>query len=350
MASSTVSYQCPNCRAALLFAPEKSAFTCEFCLSEFMEIELEQTGAAEAAAAEQARAEDFCEHMQEFRCPNCGAEVMAELHTAADFCSYCHNPVLLRGRMTGQMKPDKVIPFRIGKQEAEDAFLAFARKKKFVPRDFFAPAQTEKIKGIYYPFWVTDADTDATLHAKATRVRVWTIGNVRYTETSNFRVKRQGEIHFEDISTAALTEADKAMLEGILPYPSDSLVDFTMSYLSGFLAKKRNIERRDLSGEVKGRMEDYSRQLLRNSVQGYHSVQVSGCDMRIWKSHWDYTLLPLWLLVYRGRKRSYTYAMNGYTGKIYGELPISAGRLGGFLGILFVLLAAVLTAGGMWLL
>ena len=114
----TVAYQCPCCGAGLGFDPEKQKFACEFCLSEFDETELTDAGAAEAAEKERADSEAFCEQMNLFTCPNCGAEVVADDNTAADFCYYCHSPVVHAGRLSGQLQPHKVIPFRITKEEA----------------------------------------------------------------------------------------------------------------------------------------------------------------------------------------------------------------------------------------
>ena len=94
----TVAYQCPCCGAGLGFDPEKQKFACEFCLSEFDETELTNAGAAEAAEKQRAEGEAFCEQMNLFTCPNCGAEVVADDNTAADFCYYCHNPVVHSGR------------------------------------------------------------------------------------------------------------------------------------------------------------------------------------------------------------------------------------------------------------
>jgi len=172
---------------------------------------------------------------------------------------------------------------------------------------------------------------------------------VEYTETSNFSIHRRGDIHFEDITTSALSEADKNLLEGVLPYPSEALQEFSMPYLSGYLAKKRDIEREALSDEVKKRMSDYAAQLLRGTVHGYSTVNVKEMQVNIQKSHWEYSLLPIWILTYRDRKdRLYTYAMNGYTGKVYGELPVSIGKLMLLLSAIAIPVATVLTwLGGM---
>ena len=255
----TLTYLCPNCGAGLNFDPEKQKFSCEFCMSDFTEEALSQTDAESKATEEQTLNEDYCEHMLEYCCPSCGAVVTVDDSTVADYCYFCHNPVVLVGKLSGQRRPNKIIPFKFGKDEAKKRFLEWAKKKKFCPNDFFSDEHADKIQGIYYPFWVTDADTVSRLDTMAHRTRVWFMGNRKYIETSDFKIERKGNIHFEDIVTSALSEADKAMLEGVLPYPSDSLIDFSMPYLQGFSAKKRDIERDRIENEIKCRMDNYAR-------------------------------------------------------------------------------------------
>ncbi|MBQ9692735.1 MAG: TFIIB-type zinc ribbon-containing protein [Clostridia bacterium] len=324
---SAKAYNCPNCGAELYFDADKHKLACEFCLSEFTIEEIGNTNAEELADTQKSNAADFCEHMNEYSCPNCGAEIAAEEHTAADICVYCHSPIVLKGKLSGQMKPDKIVPFKFGKEEAEKKFFEFASKKWFVPKDFKSRTHADKIQGVYYPFWVTDADTVSTLYADATKVRTWRIGNTEYIETSRFACERAGDIHFEDIVSSAYSQAEKDMLEGILPYPSEALQDFSMPFLSGFQTKKRDIERSELSSEVKQRMDEYAKTLLRNTVRGYASVNVRSTSLNIKQSHWEYSLMPIWMLNYVTPKKTYVYAVNGHTGKIYGELPISFKKL-----------------------
>ncbi len=330
MAGSTVTFKCPNCDAGLLFNAEKQVFSCEFCLSDFSEAELLDKRGEEPTQDEPVDGE-FTEGVDEYNCPSCGAQIIADKSTVADFCYYCHNPIVLAGKVSGFMRPSKIIPFKFDKEQAKDAFLSYARKKKFLPKDYFAPEQADKITGIYYPFWVTDADTVGNLETTANKVRTWRMGDYRYTEVSTFDVKRRGEIHFEDITNLALAGEDEEMLEGILPYPIDSYIDFEMPYLHGYYAKKRDIERESLNSEVRETMHKYAAQMLHGTIQGYSSVDngVLGLDVR--KAHWEYALLPIWILTYkrkRGRKEKvYTYAMNGCTGKIYGELPVSLWKI-----------------------
>ncbi len=351
--NTTISYQCPNCEAPLAFDPESGRFQCEYCLSSFDEPTLREREEKKAAEREERvahDAEDFCAQMEEYVCPNCGAEVIADEHTVATICCYCHTPVIHKGKLSGQLRPTRIIPFKYSREQAEEAFLAFAKKHKFIPRGFFAKGQLEKMQGIYYPFWITDADAKVFLNANATTVRSWRAGQYLYTETSRYRVERGGEIHFEDITTSAFSDADKKMLEGILPYPSDALEPFSMPYLSGFLSKKRDIERAQLQEEVNNRIDAYTKNILSETIGSYTTVNIEEAHGTAYRENWEYALMPIYILVWRGKKRNYTYAMNGCTGKVYGELPLSAGKLwalGG--GIAAAVTAAATIIGGLLL-
>jgi len=325
----TYSYQCPNCGGDLRFDAAKQCFVCEFCLSDFTKEQMEAVDSAKQAQ-KQAEAEAeaaYNEEMVGYHCATCGAEGICPASTSATFCAYCHNPVLLTGKLSGEHRPHKMIPFKLDRAAATDVFLKFAKKRIFAPRDFTSQQQLQQLTGIYYPFWVTDADADADLSALGERIRVWRTGNTEYTETSHYRFVRQGAIHFEDITTNALSEADKKMLEGILPYPSEAMEAFSMPYLSGFYAKRRDIARTAVEGEVRGRMDTYAQQLLKGTIKGYSGVRTERFQQKLSSSHWDDTLLPVWILTYIRKRKTYTYAINGHTGKIYGNIPVSVPKI-----------------------
>ena len=85
METTTVTYQCPNCGAGLLFDAEKQKFCCEFCLSEFTEEEAKAANPEEDRTKQEEADRDYNEHMNEYECPACGARVVAEESTIADF-------------------------------------------------------------------------------------------------------------------------------------------------------------------------------------------------------------------------------------------------------------------------
>ena len=321
---SVISYKCPNCDGDLRFDPAAQKYKCEYCFSLFSEEEL---------AAIQQGMQDEQEHKNEneaviFTCPSCGAEIVTEETTAATFCYYCHNPVVLTGRLSGEFLPDQVIPFAIDKETAIKKFLEHVQKKKFIPKAFFNKKQMESMTGVYFPYWMYDCDMKGTLEAEGTKIRIWMAGEEEFTETKFYHVAREGNISLKNLTREALRKANHVLAEGILPYNFAERKPFSMGYLSGFLAEKRDIEKDELQQAMEQEMQEYGKDLLRETINGYNGVTTRNCTLAGVKGNSSYVLLPVWTVTYKGRNgKIYYYSMNGQTGKICGELPIAQGRI-----------------------
>lgn len=351
-----ISFKCPNCDGELIFDPESGAYKCEYCDSRFTQEQLDAmkpasenehaagsmdgSGGMDPAAA--------VDNAAVYHCPSCGAEIVTDATTAATYCYYCQNPVVLSGRLTGKYLPDKVVPFSIDRKKAEEMFLGYVGGKKFVPKAFFHKKQMDKLSGVYFPFWMYEAEYTGRMKADATKVRVWTSGDERYTETKYYQVTRAGQIQLQNLELNALNKANKKLVEGVLPYQLQGAKDFSMGYLSGFQAEKRDIESAQLSAAVRQETEQYARNLIRESISGYDRVNVSDCAMKLKHESWSYVLLPIWTITYRGNDgKIYYYSLNGQTGKVCGELPIAYGKLAGVSGIIAAVVLALGLLGGL---
>ena len=368
---SVISFKCPNCDGELIFDPDSQKYKCEYCGAEFSQEELDalepaqgeerqaeagpETGTeTEQNSGEEKQADDKEQQADEnvvvYTCPSCGAEIVTDATTAATFCYYCHNPVVLLGRVSGEYLPEKIIPFAINKEKAVAEFLAYVGKKKFVPKDFFNKKQIETMTGVYFPFWMLDCDLTGTMDAEATKVRTWIAGKEEFTETRFYHVVREGSVSINDLTKNALKKANHVLVEGVLPYRFDEMKDFNMGYLSGFLAEKRDIEQTEIEVTMMGEMQQYAGNLMRETVQGYSHVKVNGTNLVPAKKDFDYVLLPLWTITYKGKDgKVYYYSMNGQTGKICGELPVDKVKIT-FTGILVaVIVLAIVLLGGILL-
>lgn len=350
-----VSYKCPHCGGELIFSPTTQKYKCEYCLSDFSQEELEALKPAEGSEEKVENYQDNSEREESkteeqgeaviYHCPSCGAEIVTEETTAATFCYYCHNPVVLSGRVSGEFLPDKIIPFSIEKKQATEKFLEYVHSKKFVPKAFFNKQQIEKISGVYFPYWMVDMDLEGSLQAEGKNLRVWRSGDTEYTETKVYRVEREGAVHLEDITKNALKKSNVQLAEGVLPYDVSKVQKFHMGFLSGFLAEKRDIDRTELSAQVQREADEYGEKILRGTVNGYSSISVKNCHLNRQKENWDYIMLPVWTVTYKGRNgKIYYYSMNGQNGKVYGELPIDYKKvwtLGGIISAIVLILGLI---------
>ena len=139
------------------------------------------------------------------------------------------------------------------------------------------------------------------------------------------------------------------LTRGIAPYRFQEAEDFTMAYLSGFQAEKRNLESSDLKPQAQSQVGEYSRKLLQETISGYTGVSVREMRHSILADEWKYTLLPVWALTYRYKEKSYYFAMNGQTGKVCGEVPLSWGRLAVLAAVVSAVAFGIFLIGG-WLL
>lgn len=332
----TVNYNCPSCAAPLTFNPERQRFCCDYCLSEFSPEKIQQLYAKREEGGADAR-QEFKEEQHEgyvFHCDSCGAEVVTTSSTAATTCFYCHNPVVMKGRLSGDFRPDRIIPFRLSKEQAVSVFMENTKKKKFLPKDFLSNNHIEKMTGVYFPYWYIDTQQDSHMVATGKKYRHWTSGNRRYTETSYFNLYRSGDVYVRNVFERALSSTDREMLQCVHPFDLSQAQKFSMSYLSGFQAEKRDIEKRNIQQMVDSRVDEYCKQVLKGTCKGYSDVQIKSYNDRTDIESWSYTLLPVWIMTYKYKGKIYPYAINGQTGKIYGSLPAATGRLVALAGII----------------
>ena len=208
---STITYKCPNCDGGLVFDPQSGTYACEYCFSKFSQEEL----VAESQSSEKIQEESIAETGTEgleggavvYHCPSCGAEIITDETTAATFCFYCHNPIVLEGKLNGNYLPDSIIPFKITKEEATEGLLKWIKKKKYAPTGFYSKKNIEKMTGVYFPYWLYDCKIDGSMVGSARDVRIWTSGDVEYTETKVYEVKREGKISFRHLPKTALQKA-----------------------------------------------------------------------------------------------------------------------------------------------
>ena len=94
------------------------------------------------------------------------------------------------------------------------------------------------------------------------------------------------------------------------------------------------------------RFRDGTVQAFIGDVKGYENVRVSESTLQFSNTNACYALYPVWILNTRWKDKSFRFAVNGQTGKIAGNLPISAGKSTMFWFIFFLIPVAICVALG----
>ncbi len=327
-----ISYKCPSCGGAIEFDPTEQKMKCPYCDSEF-ETEVLKALDEEDRNAQPDKMEweisagtDWdsgeADGIKVYICTSCGGEIVADETTAATSCPYCDNPVVISGQVSGNLKPDFVIPFKTTKKQAKEALKKHLHGKKFIPKSFKDENHLEEIKGIYVPFWLFDANAKAHINYRATRVRHWSDTKYNYTKISTYRVRRGGFIGFEHVPVDGSSKMADDLMESIEPYSFDDAVDFEKAYLAGYLADKYDVSPEESVQRANERIKKSTEDVFLSTVQGYSTVTAENSSIQLENAVAKYALYPVWILNTTWQGEKFTFAMNGQTGKFVGDLPV----------------------------
>ncbi len=345
-----VTYKCPSCGAYLTFNADTQRWHCDFCNAEFDEKTLLDKGEAYQQEAEQEAAEHAATGGEViYHCPSCGSEIMTDETTVATHCYYCHNPVVLQGKLTDSMKPDEVLPFSIGKEKAVEKFMAWVKHKRFVPSGFFTKNEVNQMTGVYYPHFVVQCEVEGVYQGEGLDVSIADTPRYVVTTTSHYAVNRRADITFRNIMRPALKSQNRKLSDGIHPFPLEKAEPFSSAYLSGFLAERRDLSAKEATGDVPAELSGYVKPMLEAGIQHESCSGSATCTVNSLKS--QYVLLPTWVLTYpqKQSKEPYYYAMNGCTGEVCGKLPIAKGKLLGFCALIAAAVCALMCVAGYFL-
>ncbi len=331
-------FPCAGCGAKLSFAPGTSSLQCEFC------------GAANDIEENDARIEELdfdvylkalegreeMEQAETVKCAKCGAEQTLPDHHFAATCTFCSTPIVSKSYASRHIKPRSIVPFQVGRARAQDEFRRWVRKLWLAPGDLKKYAQTDAaLAGMYLPYWTYDCRTsseyrgergddyytDETVSSTDSQGRAVTeTRRVKHTKWSpaSGRVER---LH-DDVVVMASNSIPPMLRGAATAWNLKGLVAYQPEFVSGFRAEAYQIGLREgfpiARQEIDAQVHDLVRRDIGGDQQRVHQVstQYSGVKFK-------HVLLPVWISAYRYRDKVYRFLINGQTGEVAGESPMS---------------------------
>ena len=313
------SEKCPSCGSSLFFAADKGVLVCSFCGSTFDPEKIALTKLIELPDnAPEDDASDADEDKYQIVCNFCGAAVITDEHTISTFCAFCGSPSLVKARLTDKFRPEALIPFTVTAEEAADKVIAYAKTKKYTPSDFLKKENISKITGLYVPFWLIDAKCHSSARFTA----------YKYRKALRERHNVENELQFgvKDVPFDASPAIPDSLMEAIEPFDTSKLIPFSTLYLQGYYAQKFELTSEELSERILVRIGRYGEQLAKESLTGFSAHDLRGASAGVDELRQRYVLCPVWFLNYQYEGGTYSFAVNGQTGKTDGYMPVSKSK------------------------
>lgn len=332
--------KCPACSAPIFFNPSVGKWKCEFCDSEFTLEQLQEFNNASSVENNKDEEKEKTEQEEKetvktkedgttyvsYSCKNCGAEIIADEETAATFCVYCGNTAILKNKLSGEFKPSKVIPFKVEKKKAIEAFKNLSKGRPLVPKSFNNINNIKKITGVYIPFWLYDVKVSGSLNANGYKETSWTSGDTEYTKQDTYKIYRTGSMNYYKVPVDGSTRFDNDIMNSIEPFNYDELTDYNHAYLSGFLAEKYNVDSEASFKDAQERTLSSTRAKMLSDMKGYTSKTVFEDTLESSNTKIEYALLPVWMVNVKYNNEYYIFAMNGQTGEFVGNIPLDKSK------------------------
>lgn len=320
---------CPSCGAELHFNVDLQKMVCDYCGNQF-----DLTQISDNSIRDDAKQSYFDSYV--YLCPSCGAEIVTtDKNDAVGFCQYCGNQSVIFDKVRKEWAPDGIIPFSVSSEECKQLYVQEAKKYFFVSNKYKKPNQIGAFRGIYMPFWDYEISLNSELSLKADTTEKY-VGSNTY-ESSTYNITGKLNYKAGGYSHDASAAFDDSISEGVAPFNNGGIVDFAPGFLSGFYAEVGDVSPSEYKETIKDQAIEAEAERIINSPKIQNIMAVYGLHLedenkklpvdtdnitsvkKIFK--------PIWFLSYKDKNKITYSAVNGQTGRVAADLPLSPVRI-----------------------
>ena len=338
-------YNCPSCGSSeVLYSNKYKALECKYCGYLFNDKPNDDNKIKKLKGLTKAKGsidiDKNANNLVVIKCDGCGSEVVIDINDKpVARCQWCHSILALNDISETGYSPDKILPFKLSKEEAVSKMKDFLKQRNFgyfANKDFKNGITIENISGVYLPYLAVDVNAHAKLKGVGKHI-------VDYKKRSKkqkysietYDIEREYDIYVDDLIFESNTERKDLesdtrannIINAVLPFDTENAVKYTGNFLVGFNSEKRDMNKDDYQKEFEDKVNDIAKQPLRDDRNFYNDgINWQECDTDIIGSKWVSIYLPIWLYSFQeeknGQKILHYIAVNGRTGKTMGSAPI----------------------------
>lgn len=330
-----ISIPCSACGAQMKYDAKTAQMLCENC-GNTQEVPTANDRIIERNLTEDLVFDDaesgFGVEMKSFKCRTCGSITDVAENVVSITCDFCGSEnVNLEAQARQVIKPAGILPFIYPREKALAAFKEWIGSGWFHPSKLAKLARLEKINGVYVPFWTYDASTDSQWTAEA---GYYYYVDVQYTdENGDTQTRQEQRVNwvpasgyfqhfFDDVLVVGSHGLSQGMVERIYPYELGKVVNYEPKFILGWKAEVYQRDVKEGFGVADKIMDNFIYARCGEMVPGdtHRFLQVNTHKYDITFKH---ILLPVWIAAYQYGDKTYQFVVNGQTGAIGGEKPLS---------------------------
>jgi ribosomal protein S27E len=345
-------FACPACGAEAHWNPAKQALVCPFCgTTSPMDAPPDATGGVKEHDLVTAlrklpdEKRGWKSEKVSVRCQSCQAISVFDRGQVAQRCEFCGSAQIVPyEQVKPPISPESVLPFVLDQTKVRDELRRWYKTRWFAPNRLKSAALTDTLHGIYIPYWTFDArvyaqwTAESGYHYYTTETYRDANGRTQTRRVQHTRWERssgQLEHFFDDELVPASRGLHAKLLTKIEPFPTQQLAHYTPSYVAGWTVEQYQLDLVGAAQQSRQRMEEKIYAMCAQQVPGdtHRNLQVQS---RFSDQTFKHTLLPVWFVTYNYGAKTYQVLLNGATGRLAGEHPLSFWKI--FFLVIFIAL------------
>jgi len=279
-----------------------------FCANCRTEAPRQGTGSTTAAGASRVATHNF-------ECSGCGASMSFDARAGSLRCPFCASVDMLPREDAKVLAPRRVIPFRLGREEAVAAMRSWLGRGFFRPSGLSQRASVVQMQPVYVPYWVFEATThtywtaDTSHTPPGARGDWYPLAGEHHGRYANLLIGASGAL--TPAETSRICPFDLAA--GVAPEEVD---------LENVIVEQFSVPRKYARPLARGGLEQLEAQAIDEEYVPGQARNVH-VNVRLESMSSEPVLLPVWIMAYRYRDQAYRFLVNGQSGQATGQAPVS---------------------------
>lgn len=289
------------------------------------------------------RIDDFVRGMDaelnEFTCGSCKAIVAAYKKEPLKSCPFCGKGELTASKQQEKvLQPFSIIPFTIPEVTAQKILTNHLKSlyPLMLPKDIWEIVEANKLRGVFIPYFLFDVFTRTTWKGE---------GGIEINDGKQKKMVWDNfsgylERHFSDLSIP-LSKGSPGHLAIVADYNFRDAVKYDSHYLGLFTTELYQGTEKDAfmiaDAMIDGQLGiDVLTRLKKTNENKNMKITTEKQALTL-----RHVLVPLWIVTYVYKGKTFQYLINGQTGRVAGEKPLSSAKIHGIIIAVIVLLTAL---------
>jgi predicted RNA-binding Zn-ribbon protein involved in translation (DUF1610 family) len=274
-----------------------------------------------------------------FECQGCGASMSYDASAQTLRCPFCGSEKMEEQQDAKTLRPEWVVPFAIGQNDALARLRQFWQGSFWRPGDLAQAAQVTRLTQVYVPYWVFAAKVFTYWTADSSQTPFGARGDW-------VPVAGENRGNYSGLLVGASSVLTPAETHAIQPFDLSAAVPPEKVDLDNVVYEQFRVPRKYARPLAQQGLETMERQACSVHVPGNsRNLKV---NVRLEGLAGEPVLLPVWIMAYRYRDQVFRFLVNGQTGACTGTAPTSYAKVAAVVGIVIAVIVGIAVCTGIF--